>query len=77
VATVVLHNIAVTLGEDEPSDDDDQLQQYVAERRQQLLADRSGGGNQPANADIDTQAAAANHPAATSMRRALIDSYFA
>jgi len=52
VATVVVHNIAVTLGEDEPADDDDELQQYVAEKRLQLLADKSRG-NQSANADID------------------------
>jgi len=39
VATVVVHNIAVTLGEDEPANDDDQLQQYVTDRRLQLLAD--------------------------------------
>ena len=68
VATVVLHNIAVTLGEDEPGDDDDQLQQYAAEKRLQLLADRGAGDNQSTNADI-------NPPAATGMRRALIDSY--
>jgi len=76
VATVVVHNIAVTLGEDEPADDNNQLQQYVTDRRLQPLADSSAtaGGN----ADIDPPAAAtANHAAATSMRRALIDSYFA
>lgn len=77
VATVVVHNIAVTLGEDEPADDDDELQQYVAEKRLQLLADKSRG-NQSASADIDPPVvAAANHPAATGMRRALIDNYFA
>lgn len=76
VACVVLHNVAVTLGEDEPDEDDDELQQYVAEKRLQLLTDRTR--NPSVDADIGQHtAAAANHPAATSVRRALIDEYFA
>ena len=71
VAIVVLHNIAVTLGEDEP-DDDEELLQYIVEKRLKLLADV---GNQ-SPADIDLPTVAANQPAATAMRRALIDTHF-
>jgi len=75
VAIVLLQNIAVTLGEDEPEDDDKQLQQYVAEKRLQLLSHTDG---QSPAADIDAHTAAAgNQPAATGMRRALIDMHFA
>ena len=70
VATVVLHNIATTLREDEPNDDDDaQLQEYFAQRRLQLMGNTDD--HSPA-ADID----AGNQPAATGMRRALIDMHF-
>lgn len=70
VATVVLHNIAVVLGDDEP-DDDQELQQYVAERRLELLAD-SGDYDL---ADI-TPPPPTNHPGATGARRALIETHF-
>jgi len=73
VATVVLHNIAVTLGEEEP-DDDAQLQQYVAQKRLQLMSN-TDGQSPAAEIDIHT-AAAGNTPAGTGMRRALIDMHF-
>ena len=72
VATVILHNIAVTLGEDEP-DDDTELQQYVAEKRLKLLED--SGSHSPD--DINAHTVATNQPAATALRQALIDTYFA
>jgi len=78
VATVVLHNIAVTMGEDEPGDDDEQLQQYVAEKRLQLLCDMDTDDQAPAaDTDAHTAAAAGNQQAATAVRRALIDMHFA
>ena len=77
VATVVLHNIAVTLNEDEPSDDDKQLQQYVAEKRLQLLCDTDAVQAPAADIDAHTAAAAGNQQAATAVRKALIDMHFA
>jgi len=67
VATVVLHNIAVTLGEDEPGDEDEQLQQYVAEKRLQLLCDIDTGQAPAADLDAQTAAAAGNQQAATAV----------
>jgi len=68
VATVVLHNIAVTVGDDEPTDDE-QLTQYMANRRQELLMD-----------DYDEQEvkppAAVMYPGASGMRQTLINNYF-
>ena len=58
-------------GEDEP-DDDEELLQFIAEKRLKLLADTS---NQSA-ADTDLPTVAANQPAATAMRRAVIDGHF-
>ena len=78
VACVVLHNIAVTLGEEEPAEDDDELQQYVTEKRFQLLTERTRNPSDEADIGQHTDtAAAANQPASTSVRRALIDEYFA
>jgi len=75
VATVVLHNIATILGEDEPDDDDELLQQYVAEKRLQLLGHTDG---QDPSSDIDVHIASTGNPsAATGVRRALIDMHFA
>lgn len=74
VACVILHNIAATLGEDEPADDDEDLQRYVAEKRVKLLADRTR--NPSVDVEITQHTAAANHPAATAMRRTLIEQYF-
>ena len=70
VATVVLHNIAVTVGDDEP-DEDKELTQYVASCRQELLRsddqDCQTGQHQPP---------AASHPGASGVRRTIIDNYF-
>ena len=68
VATAVLHNIAVTVGDEEPADDED-LAAHMAHRRHELLAD-----------DYDEQTvqppAAVNFPGATGMRRTIIDNFF-
>jgi len=68
VATVVLHNIAITAGDKEP-EQDEQLVEFMASQRQAALAD-----------DYDVQdiqpPAAVNHPGAIGMRRTLIDNYF-
>jgi len=68
VSTVVLHNIAVTVGDDEPGCDE-QLTEYMATRRQQLLTD-----------DYDEQQvqppAAVVYPGATGMRQTVINNYF-
>jgi len=51
VAIVVLHNIAVTLGEDQP-DDDEELQQYIAEKRLTLQTDN--GNRSAVDAELHT-----------------------
>jgi len=68
VAAVVLHNIALTVGDEEPGDDQ-QLVEYMATRRQDLLAD-----------DYDEQQVqpldATNLPGACGMRSTIINNYF-
>lgn len=67
-AVVVLHNIAVTLVEEEP-DDDKELDEFIAARRQEGL-----------HVDYDAVEVSppvlANERATTSMRQAVIDSHF-
>jgi hypothetical protein len=70
VAAVVLHNIAVTLRDEEPGDDE-QLHEFMIDRRQDelMLWD-----------DMDmsdvSPPSVAQHPGASGMRRAVIDSHF-
>jgi len=68
VATVVLHNIAVTVGDDEPREGEE-LAQYMAQRRQEML-----------DVDYNVQEvqspAAAMYPGASGMRQTLINNYF-
>jgi len=70
VATVVLHNIAITVGDDEPGEDEE-LAQYMAQRRQEMFA---------VDFDYDVQEvqppAAAIYPGAGGMRQTLINNYF-
>jgi len=67
VATVVLHNIAVTVGDDEPGDDED-LAQYMAQRRHMFADDYCVQEVQPPPV--------ATYPGATGIRQTIINNYF-
>ena len=69
VAAVVLHNIALTVGDDEPGDDQ-QLAEYMATRRQELLADDDYDEEEVQPPDVT------NLPGACGMRRVIINNYF-
>jgi len=68
VATVVLHNIAVLVGDTEPGEDES-LAHHLAMRRLQMLED---------DYDSDTvqPLSATNYPGATGIRRAIINNHF-
>jgi len=71
VATVVLHNIAMILGDEIPDIDDEQLHEYLAVKRTEQLMEWEN--NDPADvAPPDT----AQHTGTTARRRAIIDSHF-
>jgi len=68
VAAVVLHNIALIVGDEEPGEDE-QLAEYMATRRQELLADDYNEQEvQPPDVT--------NLPGACGMRHTIINSYF-
>jgi nuclease HARBI1 len=70
VATVVLHNIAVTLHDEEP-DDDEELHEFISSRHHERLLEWD---NDPADVVPPN---ATHQPGATGMRLAVINSHFA
>ena len=70
VATVILHNIAMILGDEEP-DDDQELHGYLAVKRTEQLMEWDD--NDPAEV---APPITAQHTGATSRRQAVIDSHF-
>jgi nuclease HARBI1 len=69
VATVVLHNIAVIMGDDVPPDDEE-LSTFIAQLRQQgLQVDYDA-------VDVVPPVNGINNPGATGMRNAVINSHF-
>jgi hypothetical protein len=70
VATVVLHNIAVILGDELP-DDDQELHEFLADRRTAQLMEWDN--NDPVEV---APPSTVQHTGATARRRAVIDSHF-
>jgi len=69
VATVVLHNIVVTLGEEEP-EADLEFDRFIAERRHEIFSSVSDAG------DVVPTSTASGYPGATGVRQALINNVF-